>query len=345
MRCARTTTATIRMAHDMTAEPARGIVLGGTGGAWRVRTDAGDVVEASLRGRLKKSDYGRREGGAIRRDTVDAAERALKLAVGDCVHVERDERGETWTITEILPRRSRLARRAPGGGHGERVLAANVDQVVVVFAAAKPEPHPRMLDRFLVIAEANALAARIVINKVDLVGEEVAHERFDRYGQAGYPVHYTSAAEGRGLTTLRDALAGTVSVLTGPSGVGKSSLMNALFPGLDLRVGAISESVNKGRHTTVGGHAHPLPDQSGGYLIDTPGLREVGLWQLPIESLDRCFPEFRPWLEQCRFADCAHVAEPDCAVREAVAQGRISAERYDSYRRLLEELEEAPPVW
>ena len=322
-----------------------GTILGGTGGVWRVRTDEGAELDASLRGRLKKSDYGRREGGAIRRDTVDAAGKAMKLAVGDRVRVEQDERGEVWAITEILPRRSRLARRAPGGGHGERVLAANVDQVVVVFAAARPEPHPRMLDRFLVIAEANDLAARIVINKVDITGEAEAQARFAAYERVGYPVHYTSAKQQLGLDPLRDSLAGRVSVLTGPSGVGKSSLMNALFPGLDLRVGEISESVNKGRHTTVGGHAHPLPAEGGGLLIDTPGLREVGLWSLPIERLDRCFPEFREFLEQCRFADCAHVAEPECAVRRAVEDGRIGADRYDSYLRLREELESAPPTW
>ena len=322
-----------------------GTVVGGTGGVWRVRTDAGDDLEASLRGRLKKSDYGRREGGAMRRDTVEAADRVLKLAVGDRVQLERDDRDGAWAITEILPRRSRLARRAPGGGHGERIVAANVDQVVIVFAAAKPEPHPRMLDRFLVIAEANELAARIVINKVELVGEPAARERFASYPAAGYPLHLTSVKSGVGLDALRDTLAGRVSVLTGPSGVGKSSLVNSLFPGVDLRVGEISESVNKGRHTTVGSHAHPLPGAAGGFLIDTPGLREVGMWSLPVEELGRYFPELRPHLEQCRFGDCAHDAEPDCAVRAAVSAGSVSSERYESYRKLREELGGEPPVY
>jgi ribosome biogenesis GTPase / thiamine phosphate phosphatase len=323
----------------------RGTVLGGTGGVWRVRTTTGEDVEASLRGRLKKADYGRREGGAMRRDTVEAADRVLKLAVGDRVVLERDERDGAWAITEILPRTSRLARRAPGGGHGERIVAANVDQVVVVFAAAKPEPHPRMLDRFLVIAEANDLAARIVINKVELVGEEVVRQRFAAYERAGYALHLTSAKAGIGMQLLHDTLAGRVSVLTGPSGVGKSSLVNALFPGVDLRVGEISESVNKGRHTTVGSHAHPLPDAAGGFIIDTPGLREVGMWSLPVEELGRYFPELRPFLEQCRFGDCAHDAEPDCAVRAAVAAGQVSRERYESYRKLREELEAEPPTY
>jgi ribosome biogenesis GTPase len=327
-----------------------GIVLGGTGGVWRIRTDDGQTVEASLRGRLKKSDEGRRADGSLRRDTVAAAERRGKLAVGDEVLVEPDAR-ETGVgaIAEILPRRSRLARRNPGGGYGERTVVANVDQVVVVFAAARPEPHPRMLDRFLVVAEANGLAARIVVNKVELVGdgdaargEEAVRARFADYERAGYPLHATSVAQRHGLDALRDALVGRTSALSGPSGVGKSSLMNALYPGLDLRVGEISESVNKGRHTTVGALAHRLPavgGHPGGFVVDTPGLREIGLWGLPVESLDTCFPELRPFREQCRFADCAHVAEPDCAVREAVRAGAVSAARYESYLKLREELE------
>jgi ribosome biogenesis GTPase len=318
----------------------QGIVLSGTGGVWRVRRDVGSVVEASLRGRVKKSNAGRRADGSLRRDTVASAAETLKLAVGDRVAVERDTASAAWAIAEILPRRSRLARRVPGGGQGERIVAANVDQVVVVFAAANPEPHRRMLDRFLVIAEANDLAARVVINKVELVGgAEAARERWLDYERAGYPVHLTSAKRREGLDVLHGALSGVVSVLTGPSGVGKSSLLNAMFPGLDLRVGEISESVNKGRHTTVGGYLHPLPGDDGGYVADTPGLREIGMWALSPDSLDVCFPELRPYLMHCRFADCRHSVEPDCAVRAAVAAGEVSEARYESYVKLRDELE------
>ncbi len=298
-----------------------GVVLSGSGGIWRVRAENGETLDASMRGRLKKQN-------------IDA----LKLAVGDDVVIEQEARGTGWAIAEIRERRSRLARRAPGAGPGQRVVAANVDQVVVVFAAAKPEPHVRMIDRFLVIAEGNGLDARIVINKVDLVDSDAVHARFHDYERAGYPLHFTSVKHDIGLRELHDALTARTSVLSGPSGVGKSSLLNAMYPGLNLRVGEISESVNKGRHTTVGAVAHPLPD--AGYVVDTPGLREVGMWGMASGELDRCFPEFREYLGGCRFADCTHIAEPDCALRDAVTHGAVSRERYESYVKLRGELEE-----
>lgn len=318
----------------------RGIVSSGTGGVWRVLTDDGTEIEAVLRGRLKKSDTGRRPDGSIRRDTIAATAGRLKLAVGDRVHLERDAREHAWAIGSIEPRRSRLARRAPGGGKGERVIAANIDQVIVMFAAAKPEPHPGMIDRFLVIAEANDLQARIIINKMELVGADETRARFSSYEKAGYPVHFISVKQQLGLDTVAAELRGRVSVVSGPSGVGKSSLLNALFPGLGLRVAEISESVNKGRHTTVGAFLHQLP-RGEGAVVDTPGLREIGLWELPIEAFDDCFPEIRQARSGCRFADCAHVREPGCAVRSAVQSGGISPERYESYLKLREELKEA----
>lgn len=297
----------------------RALVLQGTGGVWQVRTEGGETRSVSLRGRLKK------ESGD-----------AIKLAVGDDVILERDERGSAWAITGIEPRRSKLARRAPGGGHGERVIAANIDQVIIVFAAANPEPHPRMLDRFLVIAEGNDLKARIIINKIDLVDADATRERFADYTRAGYPLHFTSVKRGDGLEEVREALSNRVSVLSGPSGVGKSSLMNTLFPGLNLRVGEISESVNKGRHTTVGAMLHPLP--GGGAVVDTPGLREVGMWGLDPAALDVCFPELRPYLDNCRFRDCTHAVEPGCAVRAALEAGEVSRARWESYLKLRAEL-------
>jgi ribosome biogenesis GTPase len=314
----------------VTAAPPRarenGVVVSGTGGIWRVRTHSGEMLDASLRGRLKKE----------RNDM-------LKLTVGDDVVVERDPTAADdaggWAISEILPRRSQLARRLPGEGRGERIVAANLDQVVVVFAAANPEPHVRMLDRFLVIAEGNDLDARVVINKIELTDRAKTEERFADYGRAGYPVHFTSVKQRIGLDELHSALAGRTSVLSGPSGVGKSSLMNSMYPGLNLRVGEISESVNKGRHITVGAILHPLPD--AGYVVDTPGLREVGMWGMPSKDLDECFPELRPYLGSCRFNDCTHSEEPGCAVLAAVESGDVSRERFASYSKLRGELEES----
>jgi len=316
-----------RTADRKVEGPSRlGRVLSGTGGVWQVRTDTGEMREASLRGRLKLvSDSG------------------VKLSVGDNVKLLEGERGDGWVIAEIMPRTSQLARREPGGRVGERVVVANLDQVVVVFAAANPEPHPRMLDRFLVIAEANSLASRIVINKSELVPDDFVRSRFTDYGAAGYPVHFTSVVESTGLDALHLALDGKTSALTGPSGVGKSSLMNSLYPGLNLRVGEISESVNKGRHTTVGAIMHPLP--GGGYVADTPGLREVGVWGLDPVDLPDCFPEFRPFIHECRFGNCSHLSEPGCAVIAAVRSAAVSAARYDSYSRLRVELEGTQKRW
>jgi ribosome biogenesis GTPase len=294
----------------------RGVVLNGTGGTWHVQCEGGDAVIAALRGRVKH-------------------ESDIKLAVGDEVMLERDARGAGWAIAEVLERRSQLARRNPGRTRGERIIAANVDQVVVVFALRQPEPHVAMLDRFLVIAEANGLASRVVVNKLDLANEGEAHRLFSAYEAIGYPVHLTSCRTGQGLADLREELRGRTSAVTGPSGVGKSSLLNELYPGLGLRVGEISASVNKGRHTTVGAFLHPLPD--GGFVVDTPGLREIGLWGVPSRGLDGCFPEFRTLRDQCRFADCSHLAEPDCGVREAVSDGKVAGSRYASYAKLFEE--------
>ena len=304
----------------------KAVVMSGTGGSWQVRTEDRELLDAPMRGRLKK-----------------ISDDSMKLTVGDEVMLEPGTHEGSWVIGEILPRRSQLARRMPGGGHGERIVVANVDQVIIVFAAIKPEPHVRMLDRFLVIAEGNSLDARIVINKIDLVDELETRERFRDYEKAGYPMHFTSVKKQIGLESLHDALAGRTSVLSGPSGVGKSSLLNGMYPGLNLRVGEISESVNKGRHTTVGALMHPLPD--AGYVVDTPGLREVGMWGMPSDHLDACFPELRSLIHECRFADCTHRTEPDCAVLSAVGSGEVSRERYESYAKLREELEDTERKW
>lgn len=302
-----------------------GVVLVRSGNVYRVHTDAGEVT-ATLRGKLKFKDDDR-------------------VVPGDVVSLElKENEPGTASITAIRPRRSVLARRAAQGGSGggsrrSQPVAANVDQVVVVASVRDPEPSPRMLDRFLVIAEANGLPAALVVNKTELDPHGVEPlER--RYAAAAYQVLPTSVIAGEGLPALRDLLRGRNSVFTGASGVGKSSLLNALEPGLKLRVGAISEKWRKGKHTTTA--AELVPVAGLGYVVDTPGLREVAAWGIEPDALGGCFPEFRPYLDQCRFDNCRHLAEPGCAVRGAPV-GTIDPDRLVSYERIYEEISE--PSW
>jgi ribosome biogenesis GTPase len=296
-----------------------GIVLRARSGFYTVRLDDGTLLECRLRGRIKQD-----------RGTSDL------VVIGDRVAVAALADGDAM-IESVEPRRTRFSRRQPGprGSWKEDMIVANLDQVLIVFACADPMPHLRMVDRFLVVAEHNEVEAVVVANKVDLVGLAEARGLFAGYESIGYPVHYVSAREGIGVEELADRLVGRVSVVTGPSGVGKSTLLNAIQPGLRIETGEVSETVHKGRHTTTSAELHPLTAPGGGYVADTPGLRELGLWQVPPEELAWCFPEMRDFLGKCAFNDCRHISEPRCAVLAAVAAGRISTTRHDSYRRLL----------
>lgn len=299
-----------------------GVVLARTGNTFRVHTAEGERI-AVLRGKLKLPDDDR-------------------LVAGDVVELARHGDGPA-TVERVHPRRSVLARRRATGGHGARraqPIAANVDQVVVVAAARDPEPNARMLDRFLVIAEANALPAALVINKVDL-DRAIVGSLEQRYARAGYQVLPTSVKTPEGLPALRDLLRGRETVFTGASGVGKSSLLNAIEPGLKLRIGAISEKWRTGTHTTRAAELVPLA--VGGYVVDTPGMREVGAWGIRPDELGACFPELRPFLDGCRFDNCRHLAEPGCAVREAARTGQVDPDRLVSYERIYEEI--SIPSW
>jgi ribosome biogenesis GTPase len=259
--------------------------------------------------------------------------------VGDVVQLEPEAGGDLFGVVGVEPRRSLLARRVPEG-RGERPVAANVDRVFVVTATTDPAPLPQLIDRLLVVAEANAIPAAVVVNKVDLDAGVALGRRFR---SAGYDVFRTSTKTGEGIDDLRRTLASGTSVVTGPSGAGKSSILNAVQPGLRLRTGEVSARVRRGRHTTVSAIMVPLA--GGGFLMDTPGFSEVGLWGIEARHLPECFPEMRSVLGECRYADCRHMTEPGCAVRAAVAEGSFAADRYESYRALLAEIEAEPEAW
>ena len=299
-----------------TPEFSTGLIIRAQSGFFFVLVDGQTLpVTCQLRGRLKQ---GRREG-----DLAAVGDRVLFTLLTD----------GSGSIEEILPRKSEIVRLDPRPqGEYRQILLANPDQAVFVFACANPEPKLRMLDRFLVIAEKQKVPAVIVANKVELIGPEKAREKFGFYPELGYKVIYTSAKEKIGVDELHETLKGKLSALAGPSGVGKSSLMNAIQPGLGIAVGEISFSHDKGKHTTNFRQLHPLV--GGGWVADAPGWKSLALWDTEPEEIDAYFPELAPLVEDCQFSDCSHIHEPGCAVLAAVKSGKVRQERYDSYLRL-----------
>ena len=298
----------------MLTEQIPGLIIRSQSGFFTVQTGS-EMLTCHLRGRLKQGKH-----------VGDIA------AVGDRVLVTRQSEG-MGSIESIEERTRALVRLDPRPqGVYQQVILANPDQAVFVFACARPAPHLRMLDRFLVIAGRQNLPAIIVANKIDLVGRGKAEELFGFYPTIGYPLVYACARSGEGVEELHQLLKGKISASAGPSGVGKSSLLNAVQPGLGLAVREISEAFQKGRHTTTVRQLFPL--EAGGYVADTPGMRSLSLWDTDPEELDGYFPELAPLVPLCQFSDCHHKTEPGCAVRAAVEAGKVRPERYDSYLRL-----------
>lgn len=295
-----------------------GIVLEREGATYRVLTPAGEC-RAILRGKVKRD--------------------AERIVVGDKVRLEPEPAGDVYAVTGVEPRTSLLERRVPEG-RGARPVAANIDEVFVVTAVQDPPPLLQLIDRLLVLAVANDLAAAVVINKTDLADPAPLTTRFER---AGYRTFATSVKTGDGIAEFAEVLHTHTALVTGPSGAGKSSLLNAVEPGLKLRTGAISERVRRGKNTTVS--AVMIPLELGGYLVDTPGFSDVGLWGIDPRELAACFPEMVPLIGECKFGDCRHVSEPGCAITGAVECGDIAADRLESYRILLAEVEGEPMAW
>ncbi len=293
-----------------------GRVLETAGGVYRVQLENGRDVEAHLRGRLKMISR-----------TGD------RVVAGEKVVVRREGEGGAWTIEDVRDRENELVRAGPGGRR-PKVAAANVDRLFVVLSAVDPPLTPQAVDRFLVLGESCGIPPTLVINKLDLSrAPPVAAEVASTYTKVGYDVLAVSARTGAGLEAVRTRMGDGVSVLAGPSGVGKSTILNALFPGLELRTAAVSRRRGRGRHTTVSARLLPITPNS--WVADTPGFSDVTLWGVDATLLSDAFPEFREASARCRFRGCTHSHEPECAVKAEVGDGRIGRGRYASYLALL----------
>ncbi len=282
-----------------------GVLFKAYGGFYYVKKGE-EIWECSLRGKFR-------------------LEKGTPALVGDRVRVT-PVRGNTGRIDEVLPRKTELFRPP----------VANIDQAVIVFAAKNPEPNLALLDRFLVLAESAAVAPVVCLNKADLLTGHREHEWLKLYRKIGYPIVITSTKKDQGLEELRELLMGKTSVFAGPSGVGKSSLLNAVQPGLELKTGEISNKLKRGKHTTR--HVELLPLLRSGFVVDSPGFSSLDLPQMERVELGYHFPEFEVFREDCKFNGCLHHHEPKCAVKQAVEQGLIQQDRYQHYLTFLQEV-------
>jgi ribosome biogenesis GTPase / thiamine phosphate phosphatase len=333
-------------------ETLTGVVLNGAHGIYDVHTDIG-ILRCTLRGKLKKAFAHAQSSKSVskvrprydklltlpkaqRIEHRDSSSNALptRLSVGDHVKLRQlDE--NTGMIEEILPRQSALVRKDTGSTSKkiiQQTMLANLDQVVLVFATAQPEPHFGMLDRYLAICESAEICPIICLNKADLPHQQYVDEAAALYSRLDYTVLWTSAKTGEGIDNLRSLLKDHTTLFSGPSGVGKSSLVNAIEPGMAIKTGLISDATGKGKHTTTGSQLYAL--SGGGWLADSAGIRALAAVNIAPEDLAWCFVEFRPYLGECLYSDCLHIDEEGCAIRQAVEDTVIDERRYISYVRI-----------
>ena len=287
-------------------------------GSWYDVLHVGETVRCRIRGRLR----------------LKGVRSTNPVVVGDEVACEADEGGD-YVIADILPRRNYVIRRASNLSKESHIIAANVDQALLMASLRSPETPTEFVDRFLVTCEAYKVPVTILLSKLDLQDAEAVAEFRAVYEGAGYRVLEVSVREGRGVEEVRELLAGRTTLVSGNSGVGKSTLIQAIDPSLDIRTGEISESHHKGRHTTTFSTMYPLAE--GGAVIDTPGIKGFGLIDIDDAELWHYFPEMMRTAPDCRFYNCTHTHEPGCAVVEAVERGQIAYPRYESYLKILDE--------
>ena len=259
------------------------------------------------------------------------------VVAGDWVEIAAT--GDLTGIIELVhPRRSQFSRGANGPRPFEQILSANIEQLIVVVSAREPSPRIGFIDRAIIMANKGNTEAVLCVNKVDLISPDELALMTDPYKALGYPIHYTNALDGEGMQEFKNAIRDRISLVVGQSGVGKSTMLNFIEPGLGLKTREIMKRHDRGRHTTTAVQLFKL--QQGGYIADTPGIKELRLWGIKSTDLQSYYPELEPLLGHCQFADCSHLHEPGCAIREAVATGQIHLGRYDGYRRIFENLKE-----
>lgn len=294
----------------------QGLVIKSTGSWYQVATDMGSIVDCRIKGKFRTKDI----------------QTTNPIAVGDRVDIEMEPEQNTGIINKLLPRKNYIIRKSVNLSKQAQIIAANLDQAFLVVTLASPRTSLGFIDRFLVTAEAYDIPAKLIFNKLDLFSEEgmeILAEYQHIYSSIGYPCYEVSALEGTNLHVIEGLLKDKVSLFSGHSGVGKSTLINTLIPGMSLKTGEISDWSDQGKHTTTFAEMHPIP--GGGYLIDSPGIRELGVIDIDKGELGHFFPEMRNRMNECRFNNCRHINEPGCSILEAVENNEIELSRYESY--------------